>query len=165
MTLWNNPPISSPLWITPGEKPVEYLYEVKSIPRRPTSLKSVLAWDTKAWPDAVPETPDKVLYLGALEWTWSPAHSRFDSYYLAYTKTAWIIYLHEFSDGAGETWDWYPYAASNKVGGTLRAVGFWMVFDLLKADSSFHEVGPFHVVSGEGLLSVGDFKEIKARIW
>ena len=30
---WSDPPEASPLWIRPGEKPVEYLYEVKTVPK------------------------------------------------------------------------------------------------------------------------------------
>lgn len=162
---WKLPPQTSPLWIRPSEKPTEYAYEVRSIPPRPGGLKTVLAWDLKAWPSDVPAEPEKVLYLGALEWTWSPSHSRFDSYYLAFTDEVWVIYLHEFSDGCGGTWDWYPYSTSLRVDADVYALAFWMIYDLLKADSGIHELDRFHLVSAQGLLSVGDFKNIGDLVW
>lgn len=162
---WLKPPESSPLWLRAGEKPTEYLYEVKPAPARPRGLESVLSWDLDAWPEDIPKRPDRVLYLGALEWSWSPAHSRFDSYYLSYTDSLWVMYLHEFSDGYGGTWEWFPYSVSKRVSVDDRAVGYWMVYDLLRADSTIHELDRYHFVSAEGLLKVGDFAEIGDLIW
>lgn len=161
---WSFPPEASPLWIRPGEKPIEYLYEVRPIPPRPRGLESVSAWDS-TWPSGVPEEPERVLYLGALEWSWSPAHSRFDSYYLSYTNDYWLIYLHEYSDGMDSYWEWYPYTASPRVDGDVRDIGFWMVHDLLLADARVHEVDRYHIVSAQGLLTVGDFTEIGNLVW
>lgn len=84
---------------------------------------------------------------------------------LAYTDDLWVIYLHEFSDGYGGNWDWYPYAACHRIDADVYAVAFWMVYDLLKTDAGIHDVDPFHLVSAEGLLSVGHLKTLKSRVW
>jgi hypothetical protein len=162
---WLGPPERSPLWIRPDEKPVEYVYSVQAVPERPAGLETRMSWASLEWCPAAPKEPERVIYLGALEWTWSPAHSRFDSYYLSFTTDDWLIYLHEYYDGMDDTWEWYPYAASPKVDGDIRAISFWLVHDLLKADSREHEVDHFHLVSAQGLLSVGDFKNMGELVW
>lgn len=74
--------------------------------------------------------------------------------------------MHEFSDGYGGNWDWYPYAACHRIDAdVVYAVAFWMVYDLLKTDAGIHDVDPFHLVSAEGLLSVGHLKTLKSRVW
>jgi len=75
------------------------------------------------------------------------------------------MYLHEFSDGYGGTWEWFPYSVSKRVSADDRAVGYWMVYDILVADSTVHELDHYHLVSAEGLLRVGDFATIAAMVW
>ena len=165
MISWSNTPENSPVWILPGEKPVEYIYEVKTKPHRPCGLETSMAWGLGTFPEDSPQTPKRVLYLGALEWMCGVGHSRMDHYYLSYTDSHWIIYLHDLSDGFGGSWEWYPYSAADRVDADIRSIAFWMVHDLLSADASMHEVDSYSVVSAEGFLSVGDFSEIGHLVW
>ena len=162
---WSKSPETSPIWIRPDEQPIEYLYEVQPIPQRPEGLETVMSWSIADWRLKTPKVPERVLYLGALEWIWSPGHSRCDNYYLSYMKDYWLIFLHEYSDGMSPTWEWYPYAAASRVDSDIRAIGFWMVHDLLSADAGMHEVDRYHLVSAQGLLTVGDFAVIGDSIW
>ena len=165
---WGEAPQKSPVWIDLANKPIERLYVVNEIPSRPDDLQISMSWSADVWPTGLPEKPNPALYLGALEWTWSPMHSRFDSYYLSYTEDHWLVFLHNLQDGGFEqdwTWEWYLYAIANRVPGDDIAISFWLLHDLLYSDSQAHDVDHFHLISDTGILSVGDFKNIGHLVW
>ena len=166
MSEWKKTPDTSPVWIDPIDKPIGNIFLVRDIPERPTDLEIRTTWDRNTFPDGQPVEPDSALYLGALEWSWSPMHSRMDSYYLSYDKDHWMIFMHLLEDGSSSwEWSWYLYAIAPRVSADDRSVGFWMIHDLLKYDAVTHEVDEFHLVSGEGLLTVGDFENIGQLVW
>lgn len=163
---WIDPPEKSPVWLDYADKAVEHIYPVGDTPERPDHLKTVMRWDMKRFPEGLPEKPTTVCYLGAIEWAWSPMHSRLDSYYLSYNDDYLLMYLHLLDYGVRPcTWEWCLYAVATKAAGDARSIGFWMVHDLLKADSNTHELDPFHLISDEGALSVSDFNQIKELAW
>ena len=165
---WTQAPQQSPVWLDLADQPSERLYLVNDIPTRPENLITSMCWSDDVWPERLPAKPDPALYLGSLEWAWSPMHARLDSYYLSYTKDHWLIFLHNLEDGGfgGKwTWDWYLYAIANRIQSDEQAIAFWLIHDLLKQDCQCHEVDHFHLISDTGLLSVGDFKNIGQLVW
>ena len=166
MSKWKRTPETSPVWIHRGDKPIESIFLVRNIPERPIGLETKTTWDRNTFPDGQPDEPDPALYLGALEWSWSPMHSRMDSYYLSCNRDYWMIFMHLLEDGSSSwEWSWYLYAIAPKVSGDDRSIGFWMIHDLLKHDAGIHEVDAFHLVSAEGLLTVGDYENIGQLVW
>lgn len=159
-------PLQSPIWITEGERPPEHLYLLRGEPERPESLSTTVCWTSSKYPD-VPKEPSQNLYLGSLEWLWSPMHSRIDSYYLSYTDEFWLIYLHELEDGGTPwSWDWrlYAFAPKFECQDDLR-VGYWMIHDVLLAESCLSDLDRFHIIGDEGLLKVSHFTSMSRRIW
>ena len=163
---WILAPDKSPIWIADWEKPSEHIYQVRDEPERPAGLETKVCWISSCWPEA-PEEPEMTLYLGALEWSWSPMHSRLDSYYLSKTDHFWLIYLHVLEDGGEEwTWNWSLYAFAERFEcADLLAVGYWMIHDVLETEADSENLDCFHYVSGEGALSVGHFRMIGDHIW
>ena len=161
-------PVKTSVWLDIADKPNERLYAVKKIPVRPTNLSVSMSWSQDIWPKDLPEEPSPALYLGSLEWAWSPMHSRLDSYYLSYTEAKWLVFLHNLEDGGFERdwiWDWYLYAIADRVLGDEEAISFWLIHDLLQNDFRCHDIDHFHLISDTGLLSVGDFKNIGQLVW
>ena len=70
---WIHAPEQSPVWLHPSEKPNEHIYLVTGIPERPAGLSTQVIWEDESIREHHPEMPDQALYLGALEWAWSPA--------------------------------------------------------------------------------------------
>jgi hypothetical protein len=163
---WNPAPEKSPVWMEGWEKPIEHLYLLKHEPERAADLDTKVCWVSSIWPN-VPDSPEAAIYLGALEWAWSPVHSRLDSYYLSRTDAYWLIYQHYLEDGGEEwTWEWRPYAFSTYFESPdLLAIAYWMIHDLLKIEAESQNLDSFHLISGEGMLTVGHFKMIDQRIW
>ena len=100
---WTNTPERSPVWLHPSEKPNEGIYLVTCIPERPAGLSTQVIRENESIHEHHPEIPDQALYMGALEWAWSPAHNRLDSYYLSYTDDHWLLFNHALFDGD----EWY----------------------------------------------------------
>ena len=166
--LWTDAPEKSPVWLDPADKPLERLYLVTDVPTRPENLSVNMAWSDAVWPKSLPDKPSPALYLGALEWSWSPMHSRLDSYYLSYTADHWLVFLHNLEDGGFEsewTWEWYLYAIAEHVLDDEHTIAFWLIYELLRQDHRSHELDHFHLVSDTGVLSVGDFLNIGKLVW
>ena len=161
---WTHAPEQSPVWLHPSEKPNEHIYPVTGIPARPDGLCTQVTWD-ESTRKYYPEAPDQTLYLGALEWAWSPWHNRLDSYYLSFTDDHWLLFDHALFDGDEWYWEWYLFGVAPKIAADERAVGFWMLHDILKSDLDCWETDHFHIISGEGLLRVNDFDEIGDLVW
>jgi len=166
--LWTDAPEKSPVWLDPADKPLERLHLVTDVPIRPENLSVNMAWSDTVWPKSLPDKPSPALYLGALEWSWSPMHSRLDSYYLSYTADHWLVFLHNLEDGGFEsewTWEWYLYAIAEHVLDDEHTIAFWLIYELLRQDHRSHELDHFHLVSDTGVLSVGDFLNIGKLVW
>lgn len=164
MSKWNKTPETSPVWIDPGDKPLEYIFALRDIPPRPNRLDIITRWQDSPIPDTVPQKPQSTIYIGAVEWSWSPAHSRMDNYYLSKSDEEWILYLHLDDDLFGE-WIWHPVAWARPLEFDDWTVSFWMIHDLLVDESKVNEVDEFHLISGEGLFRVGDFRNLASLVW
>ena len=161
-------PTKTPIWLDPADKPNECFYAITQTPARPTNLSVSMSWSQDIWPKDLPDEPSPALYLGSLEWAWSPMHSRLDSYYLSYTDTKWLVFLHNLEDSGFSqdwAWDWYLYAIAERMPGDERAIAFWLIHDLLMHERTDQDVDRFHFISDTGLLSVGDFKKIGELVW
>ena len=72
-------PERSPVWLDYADKAVEHISPAGDKPERPRQLKTMISWDMKRFPKGLPEKLNIVCHLGAIEWVWSPMHSRLGS--------------------------------------------------------------------------------------
>ena len=144
---WTQTPKQSPVCAS-LRKPNEHIYLVTGNPERPAGLSTQVIWEDESIREHHPEIPDQALYLGALEWAWSPAHNRLDSYYLSYTDDHWLLFDHALFDGDEWYWEWHRFGVAPKIDSDERAVGFWMLLDILKSDLNCWETDHFHIISG-----------------
>ena len=146
-----------------NEKPMEFTFMLRDIPPRPHHLHIELLTDGYPEPDKVSEEPELTKYVGTVEWSWSPAHSRMDHYYLTKSPTEWVLYLN--LNEACEERSWMPLAMGKPLEFDEWTVAFWLIHDFLKLESCQHTLEEFHHVSHEGLLQGSDFRNIARLIW
>jgi hypothetical protein len=100
-------------------------------------------------------------FLCTIEWSWSPANYRMESYYLQRRRTHWVLWLKHH----GDVEEWYPKPIA--IARCQRGEGFAQDYKaaamiLLAAvlteeiRQSNSELDRFHAITDAGLLSIQD---------
>ena len=165
MTDWSRDKVNiSPL--PPAEQlPQQRISEVLSLPERPESL-DVHSEFIDHYPAYPVSTPRKTLFLGGVEWAWSPMHSRIDNYYLNAKQRYWVIWNHWLNDN--ETiwrWHWDIFAWAPRIKADERSVAMHMLKEAWAADKLHNHVDHFHWINSAEYLSVADFTAIGRAVW
>ena len=163
---WKNEHIAaSPLPGCPDDLPQQRISEVVAMPDKPQGLE-VKAGFLEFYPHYPVSTPRKLLFLGGVEWAWSPAHSRIDNYYLNPKRKYWVLWNHWLNDSELPwRWHWDIFAWAPKVKDDERHIAMHMLKEAWTIDCRHNSLDPFHWVNSTGALSVSDLQAIARAVW
>ena len=151
----------------PEELPQQRVHIVVDLPPRPGSFKG--RWD---WEQGIPvnkhpgDSPAKAEYLATVEWSWSPANSRIDAYYLSSHDRYWLLWKRYFDDWSDEwAWVWSVYAYGPQKNVTARQAAVYLLVDAWSSDRDDECLDSFHMISETAALSVSDLEAISRVVW
>jgi len=139
----------------PEELPQQRVYEVLTLPDRPDPFNWRAGYREVSQEVALKNGPRSPIYLGQVQWAWSPMHDRLDAYYLDKEHRHWILWIRHFAG------NWYPGAcaphseASKKQAAVYLLIAFWQA----------HDCGNFHWINEANYLSVAELQAIAREVW
>lgn len=152
--------------LTPAAVPTQGTDVVSPIPSLPAGVQVSLGRPPRK---GVPQRPRSAAFVGGVEWSWSPMHSRFDAYYLHAWRNLWILWLlwpnqlDEWDFDEPELWEVLAYAPIKGVDSETAAASLlteaWM--RLKETERLDH----FHMIDDDGLLSADQLAEIARIVW
>jgi hypothetical protein len=109
-------------------------------------------------------------FLCTIEWSWSPANYRNESYYLQRRRTHWVLWVKHH----GDVEEWYPKPIA--IARCQRGEGFAQDYKaaamiLLAAVLTEEirqygsELDRFHAITDAGLLSIKDLQVVAETVW
>ncbi len=123
------------------------------------------------WPTDIQipsEMPEDAEHIATVEWSWSPGHSRQDSYHLSMNddKSNWVLWVGYYDYDDTNTWQHSPYAYGPKTDVSVKEA----VRELLQQGWSGEaeqdkDLDQFHQVCSEGILCSADLGEIAKNVW
>ena len=163
---WKNEHIAaSPLPGFPDDLPQQRISEVVTLPDQPEGLEVRVEF-LESYPHYPVRTPRKVLFLGGVEWAWSPANSRRDNYYLNPKPKHWLLWDHWLDDQVRPwRWNWNILAWAPRVRGNEKSIAMHMLKHIWEVDRRHHLIDQFHWINSTGALSVADLQSIAREVW
>jgi len=150
--------------MTPGARPTQYLNEVVSIEPRPDPFDFLAGYDVVP-KDMRPKGPPRAaIYLGQVEWAWSPMHNRIDAYYLHRGRSLWILWTRYWDDNWGQ-WGWMTVACVPKRDITQRQAAVHLLLEYWKELATEDTLDHYHWINEEASLSVSDLTAIAREVW
>ena len=146
------------------EFPQQKIFEVKNLPSINNSNKLYIDSEKPLQKNRPKIKPQKVVFLFSVEWMWSPAHNRIDSYFINIKRSRYYLWnsffdRHSFSD----YWDFIGYTDNKK--GDLHEISMNIIKNYWEVEAKDSCLDYFHVISSEGLLKVSDVKSIGRSVW
>ncbi len=151
-------PDALPRQRSPGETP---------LPERPAGFRGYCDW-CDAMPDDVrPKgSPRTVEYLGSVEWAWSPAHDRYDAYYIGLRGRHWCLWRRwQDWDSPGQPWRWQLFGWARKGSESWEAAAVYTLLDAWGSDDALCGTGRFHWVAEPGHFSAVGINALADRVW
>jgi len=108
-------------------------------------------------------------FLCTIEWSWSPAHERTESYYLQRRRTHWILWQKRLGDA--EEWWKKPIAiarcqregfAQRYKAAAIILLAAALTEEIRQFDS---ELDRFHEITNTGLLSTRELDVVADTVW
>ena len=163
---WKNERIAaSPLPGFPDDLPQQRISEVVTLPDQPEGLEVRVEF-LESYPHYPVRTPRKVLFLGGVEWAWSPANSRRDNYYLNPKPKHWLLWDHWLDDQVRPwRWNWNILAWAPRVRADEKSIAMHMLKHIWEVDCRHHLIDQFHWINNTGLLSVEEVQAIAREVW
>ena len=123
--------------------------------------------------DSMPEavrpkgSPRNTVYLGQVEWAWSPVHNRLDAYYLHRRGPFWLLWLRWQDENDWDLkWVWTLYAwgrGGRRVDPKTAAIH--LLLAAWKGDTVMSGLDRFSWINEERLLSVEELTAIAREVW
>ena len=163
---WKNEHIAaSPLPGFPDDLPQQRISEVVTLPDKPEGLEVRVEF-LESYPHYPVRTPRKVLFLGGVEWAWSPANSRRDNYYLNPKPKHWLLWDHWLDDQVRPwRWNWNILAWAPRVRGNEKSIAMHMLKHIWEVDRRQHLIDQFHWINSTGALSIAELQSIAREVW
>ena len=163
---WKNEHIAaSPLPEFPDDLPQQRISEVVTLPDKPEGLEVRVEF-LESYPHYPLRTPRKVLFLGGVEWAWSPANSRRDNYYLNPKPKHWLLWDHWLDDQVRPwRWNWNILAWAPRVKADEKSIAMHMLKHIWEVDCRHHLIDQFHWINSTGALSVAELQSIAREVW
>jgi len=151
----------------PDEVPFQLVIPYVDLPQRPKSFYGTPEYKTPM-PDKVhPKgSPRNTTYLGSVEWAYSPASSRFDSYYLNPRGEYWLLWIGFHDENTWDwKWKWDLYAYCKKQGVDEKTAAIYLLLDAWASERKDYDLSHYFLIDEAGLLSVAEISEIARRVW
>lgn len=153
----------------PQDRPPQRALFLSPLPPRPEGFQGYCEWRYPMVPLPAylkPKgSPRKLTYLGAVEWAWSPMHSRADAYYLGRRGAYWLLWSR-WEDDNQIPWKWrwslIGHAKCRNIDTWTAAC--YLLMDAWAADAS-GSLDKYHWINDVGGFSVEDFEAIAAVVW
>jgi hypothetical protein len=151
--------------MSPDELPQQRIHEVVELPERPEPFDFAAGYSCK-----VPQKPitygepRSAIYLGQVEWAWSPMHNRLEAYYLQRDRNYWVLWSRYWDDNEGG-WGWIIIACvANKVVSEAQAA-VHLLIEFWKYEAEESWLDHFHWINEADYLSVAQLAAIGRTIW
>ena len=163
---WKNERIAaSPLPGFPDDLPQQRISEVVTLPDKPEGLEVKVEF-LESYPHYPVRTRRKVLFLGGVEWAWSPANSRRDNYYLNPKPKHWLLWDHWLDDQVRPwRWNWNILAWAPRLKADEKSIAMHMLKHIWEVDCRQHLIDQFHWINSTGALSVAELQSIAREVW
>ena len=145
----------------PEQLPQQRVYEVITLPQRPDPFHCTVEVPQEAVPK---KGPRAAIYLGQVEWAWSPMHNSLECYYLHRGRRYWVLWLRHFS----ENWcrlEWRPISCVHHKGISEKQAAVYLLMALWQSQLREGELDKFHWINEEGYLSVAELEAIAREVW
>ena len=150
----------------PTELPQQRIHEVVSLPARPTEFSSFVNYGDMPEGTVSKNPPRNAIYLCQVEWAWSPAHNRLDSYYLNKGRTHWSLWSRYLDDnGYPWKWIWVPVGCVPLAGLDDRTAATHLLIDFWRFDAKEGDVDQFHWINEDSYLSIAELAAIAREVW
>jgi hypothetical protein len=111
-------------------------------------------------------SPRNTLYLGSVEWAWSPVHSRCDSYYLNPRGPYWLLWITwQDENDWNLKWKWALYSYARKKGVDEKSAAIYLLLDAWKAEAQKSSLDHFCLIDEAAYLSVEEISQIARIVW
>jgi hypothetical protein len=152
--------------MSPSELPQQRIHEVVSLPARPAKFSSFVNYSNLPEGTVAKNPPRNAIYLCQVEWAWSPAHNRLDSYYLNKGRTHWSLWSRYLDDNdCPWKWVWVPVGCVPLAGLDDRTAAIHLLIDFWRFDANEGGVDEFHWINEAEYLSIAELAAIAREVW
>ena len=150
--------------MSPEELPQQRLYLVRGLPHPPPGWAPVIGEGVGLAQQAMPRG---ARYVGQLEWSWSPMHSRISAYFLSMDRShrRWLLWMKPY-DSNWCLWDKPTLEAmSRRSGLTAKVAAQLLLCEVWKDEVVNEELDRFHWIGETALLSAGELSNLADAVW
>ena len=145
----------------PEQLPQQRVYEVLTFPQCPDPFHCTVEVPQEAVPK---KGPRDAIYLGQVEWAWSPMHNRLDAYYIHRGRRYWILW-NRYGGEDWYKWEWQPVACVHHKGISEKQAAVYLLMAFWQNQAHERECDKFHWIGGEGFFSVAELEAIAREVW
>lgn len=149
--------------MSPEQLPQQRIVPVADLAERPDPFDAVVGWDEKPAGVELPNGPRNADYLGQVEWTWSPMHSRIDAYYISRGRTHWLLWIYSYDDDDGWTWLAIGHAPRSQASRMQAAIH--LMVDFWRMEKHKAELDHYHWINEHGDLGASEWRTIALLVW
>jgi len=153
------------LALSPLDLPAQGLQVVRTLPTPP---KRWHTWEPKADDPSLPKRlPRGAYFLGQVEWSWSPMHSRINSFHVSQSacRRHWVLWVGYYDDN----YSCWVRGASTLMAPRCGRLNALEAGQLLLREHWASEVDDgldrFHWIAQEGDLDVSDLEAVADEVW
>ncbi|WP_458525599.1 hypothetical protein [Onishia taeanensis] len=153
--------------MTPDEIPTQRVSLVVDFPPRPPGFAGQCDFLNAMPDDLRPKgSPRNTRYLGAVEWAWSPYHTRLDAYYLNPRRRHWLLWIYSpESDDWEPRWHWCLYGYSPKRGVDEKTAAVYLLLDAWREEAVANQLNHYTLLDEAGFLSRDEIAQIASVVW
>ena len=154
--------------MSPEELPQQKMYVVKGLPPIPEGCDiELLDYESEHGLAGIPKKPTKKsIYVGQVEWAWSPMHNRLDAYYIHRGRTHWLLWSSTLDDH-DVPWKWYhhPVASIPIEGVSESQAAAHLLLEYWNSEARSYAIDHYHWINETGALSVAQLQAIADVVW
>ena len=135
-----------------------------ALPNKPLDLKVSVEPSIDALDGKKLGSPRKLGFLFAAEWSWSPAHSASDNYYLNHKRNYWVLWLHYLSE-FDYNWRWSLIAYAPRIKADPKTVAIHLLIEAFKWRKKEEGLDQFHGITSNEFLNFDEIQAIAREVW
>lgn len=150
--------------LDPNELPQQRINEVIDLPSRPIPFDSKVGYFEIPPGYKMVKPPQSADFLGQVEWAWSPAHGRIESYYIHSGRKHWILWSSYYDENEYK-WAFSPVGYVDKKQSDLFSAAVHLLIDYWKMEMKDQTLDHFHWINREGLFEAEEWRAIGRALW